>query len=109
MSKRDYYEILGVSKNATPQEIKKGYRQIAIKYHPDKNPDDKGAEENFKKAAEAYEILSDDNKKARYERQSTNHHGHAPLSSQTQAYQIDILVASRQTIKATKRSLLITP
>ncbi|MBG7631467.1 MAG: molecular chaperone DnaJ [Bacteroidetes bacterium] len=70
--KQDYYEILGVSKNATPQEIKKGYRQMAIKYHPDKNPDDKGAEENFKKAAEAYEILSDDNKKARYDQ-----YGHA--------------------------------
>jgi len=70
--KQDYYEILGVSKNATPQEIKKGYRQMAIKYHPDKNPDDKGAEENFKKAAEAYEILSDENKKARYDQ-----YGHA--------------------------------
>jgi molecular chaperone DnaJ len=65
--KQDYYEILGVSKNATPAEIKKAYRKKAIKYHPDKNPGDKSAEENFKKAAEAYEILSDDNKKARYD------------------------------------------
>lgn len=65
--KQDYYEILGVSKNATPIEIKKSYRKMAIKYHPDKNPGDKAAEENFKKAAEAYEILSDDNKKARYD------------------------------------------
>ncbi|PHQ56288.1 MAG: molecular chaperone DnaJ [Lutibacter sp.] len=65
--KQDYYEILGVSKNATPAEIKKAYRKKAIKYHPDKNPGDKSAEENFKKAAEAYEILSDENKKARYD------------------------------------------
>jgi molecular chaperone DnaJ len=65
--KQDYYEILGISKNATPAEIKKAYRKKAIKYHPDKNPGDKSAEENFKKAAEAYEVLSDDNKKARYD------------------------------------------
>ncbi|WP_205757932.1 molecular chaperone DnaJ [Lutibacter sp. HS1-25] len=70
--KEDFYEILGVSKNATPAEIKKGYRQMAIKYHPDKNPGDKAAEEKFKKAAEAYEILSDENKKARYDQ-----YGHA--------------------------------
>ena len=70
--KQDFYEILGVSKNATPAEIKKGYRKMAVKYHPDKNPDDKAAEDNFKKAAEAYEILSDDNKKARYDQ-----YGHA--------------------------------
>ncbi len=70
--KQDFYEILGVSKNATPAEIKKGYRKMAVKYHPDKNPDDKAAEENFKKAAEAYEILSDENKRARYDQ-----YGHA--------------------------------
>ncbi len=67
MSKRDYYEVLGVSKNATEQEIKKAYRQKAIQYHPDKNPGDKQAEDNFKEAAEAYEILSDPQKKARYD------------------------------------------
>ncbi len=67
MAKQDFYEILGISKSASQAEIKKGYRKMAIKYHPDKNPDDKGAEENFKKAAEAYEILSDENKKARYD------------------------------------------
>ena len=67
MSKRDYYEVLGVSKNATAAEIKKGYRKMAVKYHPDKNPDDKSAEEKFKEAAEAYEILSDADKKARYD------------------------------------------
>ncbi len=65
--KQDYYEILGVSKNATAAEIKKAYRKMALKYHPDKNPDDKKAEEMFKKAAEAYEVLSDPDKKARYD------------------------------------------
>jgi len=67
MAKQDFYEILGVSKSASQAEIKKGYRKMAIKYHPDKNPGDKTAEENFKKAADAYEILSDENKRARYD------------------------------------------
>jgi len=66
-NKRDFYEILGVSKSATAAEIKKAYRKLAIKYHPDKNPDDNAAEEKFKEAAEAYEVLSDDNKRARYD------------------------------------------
>ena len=65
--KKDYYEILGISKSATPEEIKKAYRKKAIEFHPDKNPGDKQAEENFKSAAEAYEVLSDANKKARYD------------------------------------------
>ncbi|MEE9406612.1 MAG: molecular chaperone DnaJ [Polaribacter sp.] len=72
MAKQDFYEILGLSKSASQAEIKKGYRKMAIKYHPDKNPDDTTAEENFKKAAEAYEVLSDENKKARYDQ-----YGHA--------------------------------
>lgn len=67
MTKRDYYEILEISKTSSTEEIKKAYRKMAIKYHPDKNPGDKAAEERFKEAAEAYEILSDDNKRARYD------------------------------------------
>lgn len=65
--KRDYYEVLGVSKGATDEEIKKAYRKTALKYHPDRNPNDKEAEEKFKEAAEAYDVLSDPNKKARYD------------------------------------------
>jgi molecular chaperone DnaJ len=68
MAKRDYYEILGVSKSADELEIKKAYRKMAIKYHPDKNPGDKSSEDRFKEAAEAYEVLSDSDKKARYDR-----------------------------------------
>ncbi|MBK8502363.1 MAG: molecular chaperone DnaJ [Saprospiraceae bacterium] len=75
MSKRDYYEILGVAKNADAAELKKAYRQTAIKYHPDKNPGNKEAEEKFKEAAEAYEVLSDPDKRARYDR-----FGHAGVS-----------------------------
>jgi molecular chaperone DnaJ len=67
MSKRDYYEILGITKSASAAEVKKGYRKMAIKYHPDKNPDDENAEAKFKEAAEAYEVLSDADKKARYD------------------------------------------
>jgi molecular chaperone DnaJ len=66
--KRDYYEILGVSKSASEEEIKKAYRKMAIKYHPDKNPDDKESEEKFKEAAEAYEVLSSAQKKSQYDR-----------------------------------------
>jgi molecular chaperone DnaJ len=76
MGKRDYYEVLGVSKEATKDEIKKAYRKQAIKYHPDKNPGDKKSEENFKEAAEAYEVLSNEEKKARYDR-----YGHAAMGS----------------------------
>jgi molecular chaperone DnaJ len=66
--KRDYYEVLGVSKSADENEIKKAYRKLALKYHPDKNPDDASAEEKFKEAAEAYEVLSNSEKRAQYDR-----------------------------------------
>lgn len=72
MSKRDYYDVLGVSRNTSADEIKKAYRKLAIKYHPDKNPNDKAAEDKFKEAAEAYEVLSNPEKKQRYD-----HYGHA--------------------------------
>ena len=66
--KRDYYEVLGVSKSASADEIKKAYRKLALQYHPDRNPGDKASEEKFKEAAEAYDVLSNDDKKARYDR-----------------------------------------
>ena len=75
MSKRDYYEVLGVGKTSSAEEIKKAYRKVAMQYHPDRNPGDKAAEEKFKEAAEAYEILSDNDKKAQYDR-----YGHAGVS-----------------------------
>ncbi|HEX4937742.1 MAG TPA: DnaJ domain-containing protein, partial [Candidatus Kapabacteria bacterium] len=68
MSKRDYYEVLGVPKGADAAEIKKAFRKMAMKYHPDRNPDDKSAEAKFKEVNEAYEVLSDDQKKAAYDR-----------------------------------------
>jgi len=76
MSKRDYYEILGVNKTASADEIKKAYRKVAMQFHPDRNPGDKSAEDKFKEAAEAYEVLSDADKKAQYDR-----YGHAGVSS----------------------------
>lgn len=77
MSKRDYYEVLGVSKDAAADEIKKAYRKKAIQFHPDKNPGDKASEEKFKEAAEAYEILSSPEKKQRYDQ-----YGHAGMGNQ---------------------------
>jgi len=74
MEKRDYYDVLGVSRSAEAIELKKAYRKLALKYHPDKNPGDKEAEEKFKEAAEAYEVLNDANKRARYDQ-----YGHAGL------------------------------
>ena len=75
MAKRDYYRILDVDRNATPEELKKAFRQLALKYHPDRNPGDRQAEASFKEAAEAYEVLSDPQKRARYDR-----FGHEGLS-----------------------------
>ena len=77
MSKRDYYEVLGVAKNASDEEIKKAYRKLAMKFHPDRNTDDKGAEEKFKEAKLAYEILSDADKRAAYDQ-----FGHAGVDQQ---------------------------
>lgn len=82
MNKRDYYEILGVSRTSTPDEIKKAYRKLALQYHPDKNPDNKEAEEKFKEAAEAYEVLSDEKKRAKY-----NQYGHAGMQGGTDFHQ----------------------
>lgn len=76
--KRDYYEVLGVDKNSTAEDIKKAYRKMAIKYHPDKNPGDASAEEKFKEAAEAYDVLSNPDKKARYDQ-----FGHAGMGGAT--------------------------
>jgi molecular chaperone DnaJ len=76
MSKRDYYEVLSLSRTATDQEIKSAYRRLAVKYHPDKNPNDASAEEKFKEAAEAYSVLSDPEQRKRYDR-----FGHAGVSS----------------------------
>jgi len=76
MSKRDYYEILGVDRSASEQEVKKAYRKMALKFHPDKNPDDPGAEAKFKEAAEAYEVLSNPEKKGRYDQ-----YGHAGMKN----------------------------
>ncbi len=80
MSKRDYYDILGVQRNASAEELKKAYRKLAIKYHPDKNPDDKQAEDKFKEAAEAYEILSNTEKRQKYDQ-----FGHAGMGAGGQA------------------------
>lgn len=73
MAKRDYYEVLGLTKGAAADEIKKAYRKIALQFHPDRNPGNKEAEEKFKEAAEAYDVLSNPDKKAQYDR-----FGHAP-------------------------------
>ena len=77
MAKRDFYDILGVTKSASAEEIKKAYRKKAIQFHPDKNPGDKAAEDKFKEAAEAYEILSNVEKKQRYDQ-----YGHAGVDGQ---------------------------
>ena len=76
MSKKDYYDVLGVSKSASKDELKKSYRKLAMKYHPDRNPDDSEASEKFKELSEAYEILSDDQK-----RQAYDNFGHEGVNS----------------------------
>lgn len=81
MSKKDYYEVLGVEKTASKEDLKKAYRKLAMQFHPDRNPDDKDAEEKFKEAAEAYEILSSDEKRANYDR-----FGHAGVRGGQQGF-----------------------
>lgn len=82
MSKRDYYEVLGVPKSSSPDEIKKAYRKLALKYHPDRNPNDKEAENKFKEATEAYEVLSDEKKRQRY-----NQFGHSGMQGGSDYHQ----------------------
>ena len=80
MSKRDYYQVLGLERTATPDEVKKAYRQLAVKFHPDKNPGDKTAEEKFKELGEAYEVLSDPQKRPAYDQ-----YGHAAFDPRMRA------------------------
>src|SRR3982751_6391494 len=79
MSKRDYYKVLDLPRTATEADVKKAYRRLAMKYHPDRNPGDKEAEENFKEAKEAYEVLSETDKRAIYDQ-----HGHAGIDASRQ-------------------------
>ncbi|MCK5222547.1 MAG: DnaJ domain-containing protein, partial [Candidatus Aminicenantes bacterium] len=81
MGKRDYYDVLGVSKNSTQAEIKKAYRQIAMKYHPDRNQGDNASEEKFKEASEAYSVLGNEEKKSKYDQFGFN-----GLNSQGQGF-----------------------
>ena len=84
MSKRDFYEVLGVERGASEAEIKKAYRRVAMKNHPDRNPEKPEAEEKFKEANEAFEVLSDSEKRARYDQ-----YGHAGIEGQTSAGSAD--------------------
>ncbi len=92
MAKRDYYEVLGVAKTASDDEIKKAYRKLAMKYHPDRNPDNAEAEEKFKEAAEAYEILSDSEKRSMYDRM-----GIKPLKVVWAAEAASVVVSAQKT------------
>ncbi len=93
MAKRDYYEVLGVARNASEDDVKKAYRKLAMQFHPDRNPGDKTAEEKFKEAAEAYEVLRDADKRARYDRYG--HEGARGGYSTTQEFEFDLADALR--------------
>ena len=93
MAKRDYYEVLGVERNASEDEVKKAYRKLAMQYHPDRNPGDKAAEEKFKEAAEAYEVLREADKRARYDRYG--HDGMRAGHSAAQEFEFDLADALR--------------
>ena len=84
-STRDYYEVLGVQRTASAEEIKRAYRRLAMKFHPDRNPGDSAAEEKFKEAAEAYEVLADSEKRSRFDR-----FGHAGLGDQPGGFSVNI-------------------
>jgi molecular chaperone DnaJ len=90
MSKRDYYEVLGVDKSTPKDELKKSYRKLAMKYHPDRNPDDANASEKFKELSEAYEILSDDQKRQAYDQ--FGHDGVNPSFSNAQGAAMDLVI-----------------
>ena len=89
--KRDYYEVLGIDKGASDSDIKKAYRSLAKKYHPDVNPGDKDAEVKFKEVNEAYEVLSDADKKARYDQ-----YGHAGVDPNAQQLDLSVFMRARQ-------------
>ena len=113
-NKRDYYEVLGVDKNASAEEIKKAYRKTAMKYHPDRNPGDKTAEEKFKELGEAYEVLSDADKRAAYDRMGHDafkNGGMGGAGGPLAVYAVAIVACEcgKLVSKETKVDILVTP
>ena len=103
MAKRDFYDVLGVGKSASPDELKSAYRKLAVKYHPDKNPGDKSAEDKFKEASEAYGILSDKEKKQNYD-----NYGHAAFEGGGGRQSGGLVVLVEQTFQIFLRIFLVT-